>query len=226
MLSLDETLRRRSFLGTLAVSAAGLAAMGLPSELLAEEKMPPSASNAHEFEAWLKRIKGKHKQVYDAPGTNGGLPLAWSRVFLMSNKQVGTPEKDVTAVLVLRHDGIPFAMGDDVWEKYNFGEQFNVTNMFTKEKISTNVFWKPKEEFPLPGMAINQLLDSGVLIGVCDLALTVNSMAVAEKMKMDASDVKKEWVAAILPGIQIVPSGVLAINRAQEHGCTYCFAGA
>jgi intracellular sulfur oxidation DsrE/DsrF family protein len=31
--------------------------------------------------------------------------------------------------------------------------------------------------------------------------------------------------AGLLPGIQIVPSGVWAVGRAQEHGCQYCFAG-
>ena len=37
----------------------------------------------------------------------------------------------------------------------------------------------------------------------------------------------KRWVMAknLLPGMAIVPSGVLAVNRAQEHGCTYCYAG-
>ncbi len=50
-------------------------------------------------------------------------------------------------------------------------------------------------------------------------------MKVAKEMKMDAAEVKKEWIAGILPGIQLVPSGVLAVNRGQEHGCTYCFAG-
>jgi len=29
----------------------------------------------------------------------------------------------------------------------------------------------------------------------------------------------------VLPGVQVVPSGVLAINGAQARGCTYCFAG-
>jgi len=29
----------------------------------------------------------------------------------------------------------------------------------------------------------------------------------------------------LFPGIQVVPSGVMAVGRAQEHGCTYCFAG-
>jgi intracellular sulfur oxidation DsrE/DsrF family protein len=37
--------------------------------------------------------------------------------------------------------------------------------------------------------------------------------------------VKKDWVSGLMPGITVVPSGVLAINRAQELGCTYVFAG-
>jgi intracellular sulfur oxidation DsrE/DsrF family protein len=88
------------------------------------------------------------------------------------------------------------------------------------------MFWQPKpNELPLPGMAINELLDSGVLVGACDMALTVYSMQVAGQMKISAEECKKDWVSGILPGIQIVPSGVLAINRAQMHGCTYCWAG-
>ena len=47
---------------------------------------------------------------------------------------------------------------------------------------------------------------------------------VGKKMGMDPAAVKKEWIASIVPGIQVVPAGVLAVNRAQEHGCTYCFA--
>jgi hypothetical protein len=35
----------------------------------------------------------------------------------------------------------------------------------------------------------------------------------------------KEWEAGVVPGAMLVPSGVLAVGRAQEHGCTYCFAG-
>jgi hypothetical protein len=55
--------------------------------------------------------------------------------------------------------------------------------------------------------------------------MTVYSAAVGEGMKMDPVAVKKEWMAGLLPGIQVVPSGVWAVGRAQEHGCTYCYAG-
>ena len=30
---------------------------------------------------------------------------------------------------------------------------------------------------------------------------------------------------AVLPGVTVVPSGVIAVNCAQEKGCAYCFAG-
>lgn len=225
MVEPHETIHRRDFLGSLAATAVGLSALAFPARLLADQKMPPSASNQAEFEKWLGRIKGKHRQVYDAPSTNGGLPLAWARVFLMSNSQLGVKEKDMTSVLVLRHDAIPYAMGDEMWQKYSFGENFNIKNMMTKARQTSNIYWKPKEDLPIPGMSVDKLLESGVLIGVCDLALSFDSMHMASKMNLDAAEVKKEWVANIFPGIQIVPSGVIAVNRAQEHGCTYCFAG-
>jgi hypothetical protein len=57
------------------------------------------------------------------------------------------------------------------------------------------------------------------------MALTVYSGMVAQGAGKSAEEVKKDWVAGLHPGIQIVPSGVWAIGRAQEKGCAYCFAG-
>jgi len=60
---------------------------------------------------------------------------------------------------------------------------------------------------------------------VCEKALTLNSAQVAKSKGLDAAQVKQEWLEATLPGIQRVPSGVWALNKAQEHGATYCYAG-
>jgi intracellular sulfur oxidation DsrE/DsrF family protein len=57
------------------------------------------------------------------------------------------------------------------------------------------------------------------------MALTVYSGVVAQSLNLDPREVKKDWVSGLLPGIQAVPAGIWAINRAQEHGCSYCFAG-
>ena len=227
MASTKNTIPRRNFLGTLLASASvGAAAISLPLQFsAAKEPTAPTPDNS-EFENWVSKINGKHRQVFDAPSSNSGLPLAWTRVFLMTNQQAGVDEKDVTAVVVLRHDGIALGLENRIWGKYNFPKVFKVTDLMTKAVLTQNPFWQPKEgTLPLPGMSIDQLQKSGVLFGICDMALTVLSQAVSKKMKLDAAEVKKDWVSGIFPGIQIVPSGVLAINRAQEHGCTYCYAG-
>ena len=223
----QDPIRRRKFLGTLLASASvGAAALSFPLHLgVAKEPTAPTPDDS-EFDQWLGKINGKHRQVFDAPDANSGLPLAWARVFLMTNKAAGVDEKDVTAVVVLRHEAIALGLDSRVWKKYKFDKMFKVNTMASKTILTENAFWKPKEGvLPLPGMSIDQLQASGVLFGVCDMALTVMSQMAGQKMKMDGAEIKKDWVSGILPGIQLVPSGVLAINRAQEHGCTYCYAG-
>ena len=219
---------RRRFLGGLAsgVATLGLATLGSPARAAAGALNPLPAADDKSFDQWLGKIKGKHKQVFDSMMPEGGIPLAWTRIFLETNKSVGAAESDVTAILILRHESIPLAMEDRLWAKYKFGEVFKVDDMASNAPLARNAFWKPKpNELPLPGMGLNELLDSGVLVGVCDMALTFYSMRVAQTMKMSAEDCKKDWVSGVFGGIQIVPSGVLAINRAQERGCTYCWAG-
>ncbi len=229
MVDLTRSTHRRGFLGTLAAGAAaiGITSLASPFRVNSEPKVLFQATGDSDFDMWLGKIKGKHRQIFDTPMPNGGFAFAWSRVFLMTNKGVGVADDDVTAVIVLRHEAIPFGLTHDLWPKYKFGEQFKIDDKATKAPSLRNPFYQPKEgELPLPGMSIEDLQKSGVLIGICDMALTFYSKFVyAPKMKMDADAIKKDWVAGILPGIQIVPSGVLAVNRAQEHGCTYCFAG-
>lgn len=228
MSHLEDQSNRRGFLGKLAVGAATLGASTLARPFQMAAAVPPimTPADAKSLNAWLGKIKGTHKQVFDSMMPDGGIPLAWARVFLMTNKAVGVADKDCTAVLVLRHESVALAMEDRLWAKYNLGEVFKFNDPATKTASVRNMFWKPKpNELMLPGMAVNELMESGVLIGVCDMALTVYSKHVAESMKMDADECKKDWVSGVFPGIEIVPSGVLAVNRAQEHGCTYCWAG-
>ncbi len=228
MATIGTISSRRRFFGKLATGAAAIGATTLinPGRLFGETipAVPPSDDTS--FDTWLGKIKGTHKQVFDCMIPDNGTPLAWARVFLMTNKAVGVDDSDCTAVVVLRHEAIPLAMEDRLWAKYKFGKMFKLNDPTTKKPALRNSYWQPKpNELMLPGMAVNELLDSGALVGVCDMALTVYSSKVAGEMKMDAAECKKDWVSGILPGIQIVPSGVLAVNRAQEHGCTYCWAG-
>jgi intracellular sulfur oxidation DsrE/DsrF family protein len=57
------------------------------------------------------------------------------------------------------------------------------------------------------------------------MAMTVYSNVVAMQTGGKAEDILKDWTANVLPGVQVVPSGVWALGRAQEKQCAYIFAG-
>jgi len=221
---------RRGFLAKLAAGAAGLTLLGNPI-LLDASPSPNQVDKPGDPDAWFGQIKGKHRLILDVPRPNEIMPFAWPRVFLMTNMATGTAEKDINVVVVLRHEGIPYAFEDRVWEKYKFGEMFKINDPKTKTAAIRNPFWKPATgDYDLPGfgnvdIGIDQLQASGVLFCVCDAAMTVYSAAIAGGMNADPAAVKKDWLSGLLPGIQPVPSGIWAVGRAQEHGCSYCFAG-
>lgn len=223
MFNLKETIHRRGFLGTLAAtSAVGIAALSTPLELLAQKGKPEPSSNK-EFDAWLKKIKGKHRQLFDATAENEGMPFAWPRVLMMTSD---APASESTLVVILRHDAIPLALDHPLWEKYKLGEFFKIHDKATKEPATRNPYYHPKPgELMLDNFAIDELQKDGVLFGACNMAIKVYSGIIAKNMNMDADAVMKEWLAGVIPGMQVVPSGVLAINRAQEHGALYCYAG-
>ncbi|HEU4633261.1 MAG TPA: hypothetical protein VFS22_04705 [Flavisolibacter sp.] len=230
---------RRSFLGTLATGAATISAASLAPLTAGAKKISENFHEDGDPDDWFKQIKGKHRIVFDATRPHEVFPFAWPAVFLMTNEATGTMAKDNSVVVILRHAAIPYAFEDRLWAKYNFGEFFKAGELgpvFKAADYKTaaavrNPFWKPKMgDFEVPGLGpvaigVNDLQEKGVMFCVCNAAITVYSAVVAQSMNMKAEDVKKDWVAGLLPGIQIVPSGVWAVGRAQEHGCAYCFAG-
>ncbi len=228
---LPQATDRRHFLGALASGAAamGIATLGAPIQVQAEKLSP--ISPIADPDMWFNQVKGKHRMVFDVTRPHEMFPFAWPKVFMLTNAATGTVEKDCGVVVILRHDGIAYAFEDKLWSKYKFGEMFKADDPLTKTAATRNPFWKPKAgDFKVPGVGnvaigINELQESGVMFCVCDMAMTVFTAVVAQQMNMDAAEVKKEWIASLLPGIQVVPSGVWAVGRAQEHGCAYCFAG-
>ena len=219
----DVTTPRRGFLGTLAATAAAGLASLTPLRLEAQPRRGSTSGVDAAFETWLNRITGKHKMVFDAPEVNSGMPVIWPRVWLNGNNEnYATKDADNSAVVIMRHSAIPMAMRDEVWVKYKLGEAFNIKD--GEAAATKNIFAKVMP-LPLTGTGVEALLASGVMFGVCNVALTVYSAMVAQKAGLDAAAVKADWVAALLPGMQVVPSGVLAVARTQEKGCAYCFAG-
>jgi intracellular sulfur oxidation DsrE/DsrF family protein len=225
MPNLNFLRHRRGFLGGLVGAAAATLGLGrlLPTASAAE--FPTGGGT--DFERWLEGISGKHRQLYDAPVANHGLPLIWSHVFLLTGTQgYGVSESDLGVVVVLRHSAIPVAFGDAVWAKYRLGAYFDIADPATKAPATRNPFAHIQPgDMAFPEAALEKLVARGVKFAVCGAAIGFHSAHLAQRDGLSADAVKQNLLAAVLPGVTVVPSGVLAVNGAQSRGCTYCFAG-
>src|SRR5437763_10047012 len=143
---------RREFLGNIAAGAAAIGMLSIPSSIKAAPSLFQETTDADE---WFSQIKGKHRVVFDATRPHEMMPFAWPRVFLMTNMATGTPEKDQSVVVVLRHDAIPYAFEDRIWAKYNFGQVFKTDDPATKAPFVRNPFARPKQgEYSIPGFGV------------------------------------------------------------------------
>ena len=213
---------RRAFFAQ--VGAGTLALLGTPALLSAESMLaaPPMDDK------WVENLKGRYRQYYDATTVNGGFALAYAMNWLDTMKSAyNTPDNDLNAVVGFRHFSIPIAYTDDIWAKYKLGEFAQVMDPATKAPATRNIFYNSKAgDVMFPGMAIDKLKPRGVTFVVCNVAHTVVSGMLGEKVGMTADAAKAEWEKGLIPGFTLVPSGVLAVHRAQEKGkCTYCYAG-
>jgi hypothetical protein len=209
---------RRSLFGRVAGAAAfGLAGLLLPASSGAQE-----STTGSDGPLWPGKLKGRHRQLVDGYEVNKGAPLGFAYTFLSPNASPGA----ATAVVVLRHGAFPIALNSAMWEKYKIGEALKVTDPETKAPAVKNPFLHPKSGvLPVDDMALDRLLANGTIFGACNVALEIMSKKFASNAGVSAEEATKEWVANVVPGITIIPSGTWGVNRAQEAGCTYCSGG-
>jgi hypothetical protein len=223
-MSQNRNANRRDFLGKVTGAAALMGAASLINPAKANDGSHIFTGAGDDPDAWFNGVKGKHKQVFDCTEPKEIFPFAWPKIFMLTNG--GT---DATAVVVLRHAAMCFAIQDSLWAKYKFGDIFKVTDPQTKASALRNPFWKPKDDdFSAPGIGVVQLgipklQSEGIMFCVCDMAMTVYSAVIAGMTKQENAAVKKEFLDNLIPGIPPMPSGVWAVGRAQEHGCGYCY---
>lgn len=218
--------QRRGFLGSVAAATA-VALSTATAVPAAQAGEAAAASGGTDFERWLDTIPGKHRQIYDMPEPHGAMGLMWSHVFLMTGAQAyAVPETELGVVVVLRHSAMPLALNDSVWAKYKFGEFYKIEDPQTKAPATRNPFTNLKPgDLPLMEAGLDKLMARGVKVATCGMAIHHYSLMFAKNTNGDAEAIKKDWLAAVLPGVFVAQSGVIAVHGAQSRGCTYCFAG-
>lgn len=174
--------------------------------------------------SWLARVNASHKQFFDAPKPEGGLPLVHVMNYYDTyNTAFGVKDADVDAVLTFYGGTTFFGLNDAMWGKYALGEFAAVTDPATNAPATRNI-WRQSPVIlglTLPGAGIDALYARGATFIVCDNALHIFAGLVAAKRGLDATKVYDDMRANILPNVTLVPGMVIAVEQAQRAGLSY-----
>jgi len=204
---------RRSFVSVLA-SLAGIAAL----DQEASAQTPARAATSQWDLSWFDAFKGRHKQMYDY-GTwdlsEDTRPLRFVKNYLDTYRDVfGLQSPDVnTAVGISR--AIAINLSDAMWQKYKIGERYKIVDPATKQPSVRNIFLSDGDT------SVKAMQARGTVFWQCNVALGLVSQQLAQTAGTPAADVRADLLAGLNPGVQLVPSHVMAIGIAQEHGFTY-----
>ena len=211
---------RRQFLGTLA--AAGAASLVNSGELHAA----PVVSRQQKWDmTWLDAVKAKaHKQVYDMGvlDTGGVSPLHFPHFWMNANKEVyGSTDAQQQAIVGIAGNAFPMAFKDAMWAKYPFGDHWKVDDPKTKIAAKRNVFNDASDTSMMAAFMVAALQKRGVIVWMCNNALTLVSGSFADATKQTHDAVYNEMKANLLPGVKLVVSHTMMLGACQEHGCSY-----
>lgn len=231
---------RRGFLAQLATAAVAVAAGGLvrPSRVTASEppnRRPdmraradttPAARGPWDL-AWIDKLTAQHRQVFDSPAIADGEALNKAGLYLDNFHEVyGTRDSDINVVIVVRHKGVPIALGNDVWARYDYlADRTKLKDPTTGKKAARNPFVgvKPNDAYALTDAtsSLDALIARGTIVLCCNLALGGVAQVLAGKTKQSVDTVEAELKRSLVPGVTLVPSGIFGVTRAEEAGCHY-----
>lgn len=217
---------RRSFLQRLAGAAAAVGVgSAFPRALTAQGSAQP-------HDAWLDKLTGSHRCLFDFPNHADGFPLLHMYNYLNTySSAYGTKPGEVNAIGTLYSVGpassIPLAFNDGMWQKYKLGAYLKVEDPKTKAPSVRNMFDATLAGDPvLLGGAfafasMSNLRKMGGSFLLCNNALGMLVGQLAQQSGSTPEAVGAELKANLLPGVVIVPAMVIAIEKAQTKGIAY-----
>lgn len=218
---------RRGFLTRLAGAAA---AVGIGGTLPRPAAAQPAQSSPQD--AWLDKMTGAHRCLFDFPNHAAGLPLLHMFNYLNTyNSVYGTKPGEVNAIGTLYFLGptssIPLAFNDAMWQKYKLGAYLQLEDPKTKAPSTRNMFFAPQAGDPVlfggafAAASIANLQKMGATFLLCNNALGLFTGQMAQQSGGTPDAVGAELKANLLPGVVIVPAMVIAIEKAQQKGIAY-----
>jgi len=207
------------------ITAAGVIALTVVAGTAAAPAHATELSSmTADNDAWLDALKGKHRELFDAPAPGGGIPL----VHLMNyydtyNKAYSVPDREINGILTFYGTTTFYGLKDAMWAKYRIGE-FLETNDATTGKPAVANPWRTAPValgLTLPQASIESMQKRGATFIICNNALGIFAGLLAQKRGLPTDSVYADLKANILPGVTLVPGMVVAIEKAQGRGIAY-----
>lgn len=229
-------LSRKNFVAAAALGASA-SALTLPSQLLASDpgqmRLHFHVLRADEYDhdrMMSVFMQDKpHKQIFQDSGAMVLVPGIVSVYLHMQNSlnahefSFGFGRGSLATLAVLMGPAVILGLDDAMWRKYNFAKAFNVaeTNVYYRATSNLDLSASPDDPNGVyQDWSAQAVLHRGGAFMVCHNALTAVSMAIAAAAGSTTDDVLAEFKHHLLPGYQIVPAGVGAVQLAQQHGFT------
>jgi intracellular sulfur oxidation DsrE/DsrF family protein len=158
-----------------------------------------------------------------------GQALLYVNNYLAQNRSAyGVGDSDLAVVIVARHHSTPFALNDAMWAKHGAGltqlTGFNDPN--TKQPPAANIYNAPAygATFLNRGVMLDGLLKRGVHLAVCEIGVATAASMIASGEGGEIPAIVAELTANRLANSQMVPAGIVTLNRAQERGYAFTYA--
>jgi len=222
---LQSSMARRLFLTRLGmgVGVAGAAAVSSPAAMAQAAADAQFRPARYAQDDWYDKIPGVHRYVFD---TSSGDGVGWalqfaSNYYNTSEQAYSLKDSDLAVIIVTRHKATSFAYNDAIWAKYGkqIAEQAEFVDPKTKEAPKINVYG-PAGETAQAGR-MEALIKKGVQFAVCSTSTRGIATRIAKANSLEVDAVVKEITANLIGNARMVPAGILAVNRAQEHGYSF-----
>lgn len=182
-----------------------------------------SAQGTMPSDNWLKGLNGKHKQFFDSPAPAGGIALVHIMNYYDTyNKAYGVKDADIDAVLTFYGGTTLYAVNDAAWAKYKIGEFLDTKD--TGGQFATANPWRTSPHIlgmNIAPASIEALQKRGATMILCNNAFTIFAGMLAQKRGLDATAVYNDLKANILPGVELIPGMVIAVEQAHKAGMAY-----
>jgi hypothetical protein len=221
-MSISTRARRRTLVATLAALASVIAVAARPAPGVARPATHGGGPTPSDH--GLVGLTAKHKQFFDSPAPAGGIPLVHIMNYYDTlNRVYHVSDADIDGVGTFYGATTFYGLNDKVWAKYRLGEFLETVDPATGKPAVANP-WRASPVvlgLTLPQASIESLQKRGATFILCNNALQIFSGLLAKARGLDANAVYADLAANILPGVELVPGMVVAVEQAHDAHLSY-----